>query len=384
MGRQLLGNLTAAQFLKQHWQRRPLHVEQAFEDFESPVSSSELLRLACREEVESRLVVSRGSTPPQLEFGPFERTALTRLPRSGWQLLVQDVEHFVPRAAALLEQFDFLPQWRVDDVMVSLAAPGGTVGPHADQYDVFLIQAAGRRRWQIAETFDPALQEHAALRVLAKFDAEQEWMLEPGDLLYLPPGVAHYGVGDEASMTVSIGFRAPDEKELACAFGQELMERIDGGRRFTDPERSATEDPGRLEASDLEQLHALLRGLLSATDAELTRFLGCVLTRPKPHLELESDGAEEAAELVSSLQRGRKLRRRRNRRFCHTTSAVGIDLFVDGKHLSVSARCEPWVVALSKGETFDGRLLGGTVNDLNALAELFQLQAVEWVDEPTA
>jgi len=194
---QLLGGLTPERFLAEYWQKRPLLVRQAIPGFKSPLSADELAGLACEPEVESRLILEKGGSRPwQLEHGPFEEERFATLPESHWTLLVQRVNHWVPAVADLLDHFAFLPSWRLDDIMISYAADQGSVGPHTDQYDVFLLQGAGRRRWQIdaSVTDESPLLDHPDLRILAQFHATDEWVLEPGDLLYLPPGLAHYGV----------------------------------------------------------------------------------------------------------------------------------------------------------------------------------------------
>lgn len=200
---QLLGGLTAAEFLRDYWQRKPLLVRQAIPDFESPLSADELAGLSLEESVESRIVLEHGKTPWEMRRGPFQEEDYQHLPEQDWTLLVQAVDQFVPEVAQLLEQFRFLPSWRIDDVMISYAAPGGGVGPHFDNYDVFLLQGHGRRRWKVGQmcSSDSPLREHADLRILADFEQSDEWVLEPGDMLYLPPRLAHYGIAEDECMT---------------------------------------------------------------------------------------------------------------------------------------------------------------------------------------
>src|SRR5687767_6220988 len=212
----LLDGLTPEQFMRRHWQRRPLLVRQALEGFTAPLSRAELFALARREDVESRLV-RKDRSRWSLAHGPFARSALPPLHEPAWTLLVQGVDLHHDGARALLDRFRFIPDARLDDLMISWASDGGGVGPHVDSYDVFLLQARGKRRWRIARRFDAALDERAPLKVLRRFMAEQEFLLEPGDLLYLPPGWAHEGVavgGD--CMTCSIGLHAPRRGPLAA------------------------------------------------------------------------------------------------------------------------------------------------------------------------
>ena len=197
---QLLGGLTAKQFLSQFWQRKPLLIRNAISDFKGVVQASELFALAERPDIESR-IVRRDRGTWKVHEGPISRAQLGRLPRSDWTILVQGLNLEVPEADALLRMFGFLPHARLDDVMVSYARPGGGVGPHFDSYDVFLLQGEGRRRWSIAKRYDPALRPGAPLRILRRFEPEQEWLLEPGDMLYLPPGWAHDGIALEPCFT---------------------------------------------------------------------------------------------------------------------------------------------------------------------------------------
>ena len=223
----LLGGLTPEEFMRRHWQRRPLLVRRALEGSAAPLSRAELFVLAGREGVESRIVSKRGSRW-SLAHGPFARSALPSVRSAGWTLLVQGVDLHHDRAHALLERFRFVPDARLDDVMISWAGDDGGVGPHVDSYDVFLLQSRGRRRWRIARRFDAALDERAPLKVLRRFKAEKEYMLEPGDMLYLPPGWAHEGVaiGTEC-MTYSIGMRAPQRGALGAELAQRLAETYD-------------------------------------------------------------------------------------------------------------------------------------------------------------
>lgn len=264
-------------FLEKSWQREPRLFRQAYPDFEPELDANDLAGLACDEGVEARLV--SGSYPAHdwaLRYGPFEESALENLPRSGWTLLVQDVEKHYPPLRALLDGFDFIPSWRLDDLMVSVAAPGGSVGPHVDQYDVFLLQAAGRRRWQIARDFDPELQPDCALNVLRKFEAEQEWLLEPGDMLYLPPGVAHYGVALDTGMTWSIGLRAPSAADLLQALGEWLAVERNEGSRYRDGRLGET-DRNHLDEASIQRFRHLLTN--AASDPDLAVFLGDFLSQ---------------------------------------------------------------------------------------------------------
>jgi len=215
-----LGSLSTEQFIEQYWQKQPCLIRQAISGFEAMLDGDELAGLACEEMAESRLVKGTFEAADwTLTHGPFSEADFANLSNENWTLLVQDVEkHYAP-LQELVRQFNFIPQWRLDDLMISYAATGGSVGPHIDQYDVFLLQAEGTRRWQIASSFEPELLKECPLNVLKHFTPEQEWVLEPGDMLYLPPNIAHHGVALEPGMTWSIGSRAPSAADLLQGLG---------------------------------------------------------------------------------------------------------------------------------------------------------------------
>src|SRR5215470_14911822 len=269
-----LGGMSAAQFLRRHWQKRPLLVRKAIPIFADPLSSDALFALAARDDVESRIVLQeRGRW--SLMHGPFRKSVRRALPRHKWTLLVQGVNLHVVAGDALLRRFDFIPYARLDDLMVSYAAPGGGVGPHVDSYDVFLLQGAGRRRWRISRQRDLALVRELPLKILARFRAQREWLLGPGDMLYLPPQVAHEGTAVDACMTYSIGFRTPGAQELAIAFLDWLRDRIALDGRYADSGLVASKrEPARIGAS-LRQYAVATLSRVSWDERDAARFLGC-------------------------------------------------------------------------------------------------------------
>jgi len=220
----MLGDLSADAFLRRYWQQEPLLIRKDLANYQSPISADELAGLALESEVESRLVECQGRDWT-LKHGPFTEEDFLSLPEKDWTLLVQGVDLWVPEVQALLSQFAFLPPWRLDDVMVSFACPGGSVGPHFDQYDVFLLQVEGQRRWQIGGrcSSETPMRDDSPLRILKEFEADEEWLLEPGDMLYLPPGVAHWGVAETECLTYSIGFRSPSIADMLGDLSVELM-----------------------------------------------------------------------------------------------------------------------------------------------------------------
>lgn len=323
--------VTTDRFLAEYWQKKPLLLRQAFPGFEPPLDADDIAGLACDEMAESRLVTgSFENLDWEVRYGPFREKELRRLPETNWTLLVQDVEKHYPPLQELLEDFGFLPRWRIDDLMVSVAGPGGSVGPHVDQYDVFLLQAAGARRWEISETFDPELLPDCDLKVLRRFSAEQSWLLQPGDLLYLPPGVAHHGVAVDAGMTWSIGMRAPSAADFFLSLGEWLSERPDEGGRYRDPPLESVTSPGAVEADSIAQWRDFPARAL-AGDSEFESFLGSFLSRyrlahePAPPADPVTPDA-----LRRSLQSGGKLRHNPWTRLLWLESEGNAQLFAAG------------------------------------------------------
>jgi 50S ribosomal protein L16 3-hydroxylase len=272
-------------FMRSAWQRRPLLVRQALPGFSSPVTRDELFALAGREEVESRCVTAFGRRW-RLSHGPFGRGALPPLARRRWTLLVQGLDRHLPAAHALLARFRFVSDARLDDLMASYATDGGGVGAHVDSYDVFLIQAQGRRRWRIGRQRDLTLRAGLPLAILADFRPTAEWVLEPGDLLYLPPGVAHEGVALGECITLSVGFRSPAWQELAEPWFLHRAERARLRGRFSDPAAQPSRHPGRLPAAMVEQTW-LRFSRLRPRRSDAVDVLLVQLTEPKPQVIFE-------------------------------------------------------------------------------------------------
>jgi len=373
----VFGPLSPSQFLERHWQRSPALFTAALPGFRSPISPDELAGLACEEDVESRLVEGDVGSRFRLEHGPFDEARFERLPPRDWTLLVQDVDKHVPAVAALLEPFGFLPDWRVDDIMVSFAAPGGSVGPHTDEYDVFLLQAQGRRRWQLSERFEPALRADCDLKVLQRFEPEREIVAAPGDILYLPPNVAHFGVALDEAMTFSIGFRAPDQRELAGALLRELAERPRGGRRFGDPGRTPTPSRTEIAAADLATLRELVRSGLALSDAELDLFLGRYITRNKPNLELPGQ-ATRPSDVQRRLERGDALLRRQGSRWAELVRGDELWVLAEGHEQRLDVGQRPWLARLLAGDELGAESLAGDPRIAGWLATWLEHGALEW------
>jgi 50S ribosomal protein L16 3-hydroxylase len=278
----MLGGLTPRRFLARHWQKQPLLVRNALPEFTGLLQPSVLMRLACRDDAQARVVLRTGRRW-EVQHGPFTPGFFRRDRRAAWTLLVQDVHHFLPRARELLQRFDFIPHTRLDDLMVSYAPPGGGVGPHFDSYDVFLLQGSGRRRWRISAQRDLALVEDAPLKLLARFRPEQEHVLAPGDMLYLPPGWSHDGTAVDACTTYSIGFRALAWQELGAQFLAYLQEHVRLSGMYADPGLTPASRPGRIAPGMLREAAAQL-ARIRWQRADVLRFLGSHLTEPKPHV----------------------------------------------------------------------------------------------------
>lgn len=326
-------NFDSAAFLRDHWQRGPLLIRNPWAAWTNPLEPDELAGLACENDVESRLIVG-GPGKWSLENGPIPEDRFGALGREPCTLLVQAVDHHVPEVAALMEAFRFIPNWRIDDVMVSYATDNGGVGPHFDQYDVFLIQGLGRRKWRVGpRCSDTAtLLQHDELRLLADFEATEEWVLEPGDILYLPPGFAHDGVavGDDC-MTYSIGFRAPSRSELVSAWCDEVLAGLSDDDRYADPGLAAQDNPGEITADAMARLHAMVTETLADRDL-FARAFGVLSSTPRyPEADWRPEEPFTPAELAAELAVGAVLVRNPASRFSFfAPTPERRMLFVDG------------------------------------------------------
>ncbi|ABX14873.1 cupin domain-containing protein [Burkholderia multivorans] len=311
----LLGGLTPAQFMRRYWQKKPLLIRQAMPGVKPPVTRDALFDLAADYDAEARLI-THFRNKWQLAHGPFEPGSLPAVTRDAWTLLVQGLDLHVDAARALLDRFRFIPDARLDDLMISYATNGGGVGPHFDSYDVFLLQVEGRRRWRIGAQQDLSLQAGVPLKILANFEPTDEWVLEPGDMLYLPPHIAHDGVADGECMTCSIGFRAPSAGELGAQFLYYLAER--GGLRdsgaddlYRDPKQPAVAAPAELPPAMVERVAEIVDAI-RWRKRDVAEFLGCYLSEPKSNVVFEPPARplSEAAFVAQASRRGVRLDRR--------------------------------------------------------------------------
>jgi 50S ribosomal protein L16 3-hydroxylase len=333
-----LGELSLAEFMQQYWQKQPLLIKQGFKNFQDPLSADELAGLALEDEVESRLVECRDGNW-QLETGPFED--FSRYGDKDWTILVQAVDHWHPPAAELLEPFRFIPNWRIDDLMISFSTPGGGVGPHLDQYDVFIIQGEGKRHWRVGMP-DASLKQfcpHPRLLQVTPFTACIDVIMEPGDILYIPPGCPHEGVSLENSLNYSVGFRAPAQKDLLTGLADYLLDNDLTGKRFSDPQRSLTNNIGAISEQDLDQVQQLLVQLVSDRD-KLPLWFGQYITQAKHELDQqEPDPHYQAEEIAEYLEEGSVLARIGGLRCCYyqATGNSDVQLFINGNTIVLPA-----------------------------------------------
>lgn len=333
------GALTPEQFLRDYWQKKPLLIKGAFPPDLAAISPDELAGLAMEDDVESRLVQHDPAGDRwQLQHGPFKASTFKKLPKENYTLLVQAVDHWVPDVAALRHAYHCFPNWRFDDVMVSYAVKGGGVGPHTDQYDVFLIQGLGRRRWQVADASimvaaNPAV---SALRQVMPFTASMDVIVEPGDVLYVPPGAPHWGTALEPCLTYSVGFRAPSQADILTRLAEWLVEHGIDGKRYSDPDLQPVGDAALIPAQTLQKVRGLMAELVQQP-ALVERAFACLVSQTRVALEpLETDLTP--AKLKSALGKKKALRRHDDARLAWFAGADNrVHLFANGEELDVGA-----------------------------------------------
>lgn len=355
----ILAGMSAKTFYQEYWQKKPLLIRGGAKDIDLPIAADELAGLAMEDEVESRIVIEQGETPWQLLQGPFNEDTFATLPEREWTLLVQAVDHWVPEVQTLKERFHFLPSWRVDDVMVSYATEGGSVGPHYDQYDVFLVQMAGKRRWQVLapEQYQDSNIEGIKLHILDNFDVdpEQDYELEAGDILYLPPNFAHNGRAlDSECMTFSVGFRAPSVQAALQGITDKLCEDINEKNRFAAPEPLERDHHAQIQNSDIEHLRQKLLTLIDSP-TELANWLGETMSESKyPEYSAQLND-EELAETFAQAQNGDTFIRPGDARLCYylNDAESTCTLYCNGNALKLDADLVDFVQAICDQEEFD-------------------------------
>jgi 50S ribosomal protein L16 3-hydroxylase len=363
---QLLGNITPAQFLRDYWHKKPLLIRQAIPDFKPLLKFDKLAELAKLNHVESRLVTQGADGNWDMQHGP-----LAELPprtEREWTMLVQGVNLHEPKADALLRQFRFAPDARLDDLMVSFATDGGGVGPHFDSYDVFLLQAQGKRRWRISAQQDLSLVEGLPLKILANFEAEQEFVLEPGDMLYLPPHYAHDGVAEGECMTYSIGFRSPSYQELGEAFLQFMADSIDLPGRYADPGLQPAKNPAEIPRHMLDTITEELNKV-RWDEEDVAIFLGEHLSEPKHNVFFTPP--------AKPLTVGRFMEQAAKRGLALSPKTLmlyrGKNVFINGESFAVGRADKVVLDVLANTRALEGNMLDQASNDvLDALYTWYQ------------
>lgn len=348
------GDISLEQFMAEYWQKKPLLIKAGFANFQDPITPDELAGLAADEMIESR-IVARDGADWLLETGPFED--YSDLGEKDWTLLVQAVDHWHPEAAKLIEPFRFIPNWRIDDLMISFSTPGGGVGPHLDQYDVFIIQGQGKRHWRVGMP-DPNLTQHCPhprLLQVSPFVDCIDVITEPGDILYIPPGCPHDGVSVDDSLSYSVGFRAPAQKDLLTGLADHLIEQEISGRRFTDANRGLTDSIGEISQTDIEQVQQMLRELVDNPQL-IASYFGSYISHAKHELDAtEPDPHYQADEIAEYLEEGSVLARLGGLRCCYhqADAAADIQLFINGMSFTVPASERETVLLLTENSTLD-------------------------------
>ncbi|WP_157062529.1 cupin domain-containing protein [Pseudoxanthomonas dokdonensis] len=366
--------MPASRFLKEYWQKKPLLIRNAFANFQTPLQPEDLAGLACEEAALSRIVVhDREHDRWSLRTGPFAEEEFPGMPDHDWTLLVQDVDKWDPDVAALISRFDFLPRWRMDDVMVSFAATGGSVGAHVDQYDVFLLQAKGERRWQIDDRANPPLEfrDDVELKLLREFSPSHEWVLEPGDVLYLPPGVPHNGVAENPCLTFSFGMRAPSASELMGDYIDTLIADADESIRYQDPDLAPAGDVHEIDAKAMARVVEALNVLRMNDPDKLGDWFGRFITTYRAAGEVAaSPEPRSRVELEWDLEHGAPLHRHPFSRLAWRRRAQAASLFCSGLQFDLPIKDAQ---RLAAAELVDAALYSGLSEAgreaVNALAQ---------------
>ena len=334
--------MPAARFLKDFWQKKPLLIRNAFPGFVSPIEPEDLAGLACEEMALSRIVTHDPACDSwTLRTGPFTEEEFPGMPDHDWTLLVQDVDKWDVDVRGILQRFDFLPRWRIDDVMVSFAATGGSVGAHVDQYDVFLVQAQGQRRWQIDAGSNPPLEfrDDVELKLLRQFTPSHDWVLEPGDMLYLPPGVPHHGVALNPCLTLSVGMRAPSSAELVSDYLDNLVADADESMRYHDPDLVPPRDPNEIDAAAMVRAVEALNALRLNDPDKLGDWFGRFITTYRAGGEVAAAGdLRPRIEVEWDLQQGAVLQRHPFSRLAWRRSGKLATLFCSGLEFTVPVK----------------------------------------------
>ncbi|WP_106856388.1 cupin domain-containing protein [Caballeronia novacaledonica] len=376
----LLGNRTPRQFMRRYWQKKPLLIRQAIPDIAPPLARDELFELADLDDVESRLITHFRNTW-NLEHGPFAPDELPSTKKREWTLLVQGANLHDDRAHALMSRFRFIPDARLDDLMISYATDGGGVGPHFDSYDVFLLQVHGKRRWRIGAQRDLSLKPGLPLKVLQQFEPSEEWVLEPGDMLYLPPHIAHDGIAEGECMTASIGFRAPSAHEFTAQFLYHLAERMGdapdgakGNARYRDPAQEPVSSPAALPSLLIDRVGAILANV-NWNEKDISAFLGTYLSEPKANVVFDSP--ERALNEQKFVERAKKTGVRLDRKTILLYDARSF--FVNGEAEVLSPKLKKWLPELADTRCLEAKRFVTLTDESSMTALLHEWYCAGWL-----
>lgn len=334
----VLGNISIDTFLNEYWQKKPLLIRNAFPDFISPIEPDDLAGLAMEEDAESRLIFENGTKGPwELKHGPFNEEDFANLPEKDWTLLVQAVDQWVPELADILDHFRFIPKWRLDDIMVSFAPKGGSVGPHFDQYDVFLIQAHGQRHWQVGprSTEESELVKGTDLKILANMEVNEEWTLEPGDMLYIPPQFAHNGVAVDDCMTFSVGFRAPSHADVINHLADHVCCELTEDQRYADPSiQNSQAQPALIDDQAIARVQSIIKQHMENPDALKAWFAQYMTESKYEALHEPLEDKLEWEELAPFFSQANFVLQNETSRWAYYETEGGVQLVINGEPAS--------------------------------------------------
>jgi len=386
-----LNKINISAFLNEYWQKKPLVIRGALPDFETPVSAEELAGLSLEEEVESRIVIQNGEKDYQLLKGPFDESTYESLPEENWTLLIQGMDRLVPEVTDILNDFDFLPRWRIDDIMISYATKGGNVGPHFDHYDVFLLQAAGKRNWKLTsqDCREDNYIQGVDLRLMETFTVEEDYVFEKGDVLYIPPKWGHHGVAlDDECMTYSIGYRTYRGQELWDSFGDHLSEMGSFKELFMDPTWQADLNPGEITDESADQAQQLLTSVLQ-DKALMKTWFGRFATQldqvaaqqlPEPLSEEETPDIED---FMGALQVEPGLIKDPVCRFAYAIIESETKLYINGAIWETFGASEKFIAQLANQSFLTQEaimLAGDNEGNIKLLFDLWKLQYLIFIE----
>ncbi|CAD2224735.1 conserved hypothetical protein [Pseudoalteromonas sp. 3J6] len=359
-----INELSEQAFLNQYWQKKPLLIKRGFNDFKDPLDANELAGLAMEDSIESRIITNHNQQW-QSHQGPFENFEI--LTDEHATLLVQAVDHWHPEAAQLLEPFRFIPNWRIDDLMISYSTPGGGVGPHLDQYDVFIIQGEGKRHWRVGLP-DASLKQFAQNKSLLQveaFTAVIDCVLEPGDILYIPPGCPHEGYAIENALNYSVGFRAPNQQDLLSSIADHIIDTESGQKRYTDHTLALRDSKGELTQSEVDKVKTLMQALIE-NDNLFKNWLGNTLSQPKHDMDLApEENPFSTAEIMQQLENDVTFERLGGTRAIYQCIGDELLLSVNGENYPLPLSDLEAVKQLTDFIEFDSSLLNSTTPSLD-------------------